>query len=165
MKSTQERQRPSSPPLLFSFDYKTIAQGVFRGCISHLPTCKSHMHSILMNHFLSITLSLTEFFSTLRYKGRWYWRSSEPLPQMTPERVSYTYIHNHRMIISCIAWGIICIFMDKKYLYYCHISAALGVVKISETTKAWNNSNLEASFNFTKFQSFIIFSYTSCFLK
>jgi len=30
--------------------------------VSHLPTCKPHMHSILINHFLSITLSLLNSF-------------------------------------------------------------------------------------------------------
>ena len=40
---------------------------------SHLPTgtpCKDACkHPILINHLVSITLTLTEFFSALRHKG------------------------------------------------------------------------------------------------
>ena len=49
-------------PSHFSFDYITVAHYVLRAAPSHLPTCKPHKRPILINHFLSITLPLAEFF-------------------------------------------------------------------------------------------------------
>ena len=59
LRSTQEWERKLVfPPPHFSFDYKTV-EGM---APSRPPTCKPHKHPILMNHFLSITLPLIEFF-------------------------------------------------------------------------------------------------------
>ena len=49
----------------------------------HLPTWKPHKRPFLINHFLSIALSLAEFFSVLRHQGLWCWSASEP-SRMTP---------------------------------------------------------------------------------
>ena len=59
LRSTQEWERKLVfPPPHFSFDYKTV-EGM---APSRPPTCKPHKHPSLMNHFLSITLPLIEFF-------------------------------------------------------------------------------------------------------
>ena len=45
-----EIHKISSSPPHFSFDYKTLvsSQGA---APAHLPTCKPHKHSVLINHF------------------------------------------------------------------------------------------------------------------
>ena len=53
----------------FSFDYKTVAHQVPWVAPSHLLTCKPHKSPVLISHFLSTTLPLTEFFSALRVWG------------------------------------------------------------------------------------------------
>ena len=45
--------------------------------MSHPPACKPHKHPILISYFLSITLSLAEFFFVQRHKGSWYQSSLE----------------------------------------------------------------------------------------
>ena len=61
--STQEWGRRWSSPLpQFSIDYKTTAHSVLRVAPSGLPACKPQKHPILINHFLSITSPLDEFF-------------------------------------------------------------------------------------------------------
>ena len=53
----------------FPFIIKLAQSSMFPGCgISHLSAYKPHKCPILINHFLSIILSLTEFFSVLRHK-------------------------------------------------------------------------------------------------
>ena len=45
-----EIHKISSSPPHFSFDYKTLVSS--RGAApAHLPTCKPHKHSVLINHF------------------------------------------------------------------------------------------------------------------
>ena len=69
--STREIQKRSSLPPLPSFDYKNITHwelGKRKAC---LHPCEPYRGAILINHFLSITLSLAEFPSVLRYKGLW----------------------------------------------------------------------------------------------
>ena len=52
-------------------------------CFSHPPPYKPHKCPILINHFLSITWPLAEFFSVLRHQGLWCWSALEP-SRMTP---------------------------------------------------------------------------------
>ena len=53
----------------FPFIIKLAQSRSFSGCgISHLSAYKPHKCPILINHFLSTILSLTEFFSVLRHK-------------------------------------------------------------------------------------------------
>ena len=63
----------------FPFIIKLAQSSMFPGCgISRLSAYKPHKCPILINHFLSIILSLTEFFSVLRHKWwRWYQSSLE----------------------------------------------------------------------------------------
>ena len=60
--------------------------------LTHL--CVS-LTSILLNHFLSISLPLTELFSALRHKGLWYQSSLEPLKlhqMVSPHSPLYTWL-------------------------------------------------------------------------
>ena len=67
-------------PLSTFFLILELQPGKFLGhSICYPPTLKPV--SILLNHFSSVTLTLTEFSSALRHKGRWYCSSLEPLKQ------------------------------------------------------------------------------------
>ena len=50
------------PLFTFSSDYKMVALQVLGAVPSHPPTRKTYKYPILINHFLSISLLLAEFF-------------------------------------------------------------------------------------------------------
>ena len=53
----------------FSLDDKTVAHSVLGAAPSCLPAYKPHKPPVLINHFLSVTLLLSDFFSALNNKG------------------------------------------------------------------------------------------------
>ena len=95
VRSIQERQRRSS---LSSFDYKIVpteSLGQYNTC---LTACEPYKHPSLINHFLSITLPLTEFLSVLRHKEVSYWSSLVPPKQ-------YKHFHYYKLCICSLPWN------------------------------------------------------------
>ena len=62
-----------------SSDLKNVTHWGPRAAQCLIPACEPHKHPILINHFLSSTLPLAEFFLALRQKGLWCQSSLEPL--------------------------------------------------------------------------------------
>ena len=93
VRSIQERQRRSS---LSSFDYKNVPTESLGQCNTCLPACEPYKRPSLLNHFLSITLPLTEFFSVLRHKGLSYWS-----PQNNTKPFCY-----YKICICSLPWNL-----------------------------------------------------------
>ena len=61
--------------------------------VSHLPTCKPHMHSVLINYFLSVTLSLLNSFLRWDIKDYSTGALQSPLSKWHPKGFHiHTYI-------------------------------------------------------------------------
>ena len=94
MVSTQEWRRKWFLPLVhFSSDFKTVPHYVLWVVPSHSPTCKPHKSPVLITHFLSTTLPLTEFFL--------HWDIKDKSSSEAPRNANWLFHYGHSRVWFC----------------------------------------------------------------